>query len=476
VPTLPMRASTTATGSDDPRLAALEDDRVDAPDEDSNALCAQLKAIDPTLSKAGPTAAFVCDATAAAPTIDDASPGRLVASALADEDSGARGAVAAAAKLSHALLRADRPEDRAALRIVSAAYTHRAGELESACASTRAAVAEAPAVALGWLHLVTACEPTPAMLHATLAWFPDFPRTVVSASLPKVDAATALRLTRQLHAQAPASPIAIALLVRELAGQGHVEEAQTVASSLVALPHATSLQRALGQSLVQLARGRIQAAYDAILAELLAATSLDAPEWALGAWVATTSAQILGKSEASADAIVTRLDVPAMDQQRLGRESLARLATRSSTKVAAAFVERARTAGVAPIRLDADRRSLIEARAKSDRDATIAALRRLVLEGRASEPEAELLDELGADDLGGPLDEKLRDAAPTAVAGISPCLPRMARRAMRAGQRDAAKALAQKVIDAWSLADAPTPVVTEMRTIVAGTWTSKASW
>jgi hypothetical protein len=121
-------------------------------------------------------------------------------------------------------------------------------------------------------------------------------------------------------------------------------------------------------------------------------------------------------------------------------------------------------------------RVLAAARAKRDHEAALAALRELVLSAFAGEREAVILDEIGADDLAGALDERLAERSPTLIAGISSALPRMARRAMRQGRVDDAKALAQKVIDAWSLVDAPLPALAEMRAIRAGTWKWKPAW
>ena len=51
--------------------------------------------------------------------------------------------------------------------------------------------------------------------------------------------------------------------------------------------------------------------------------------------------------------------------------------------------------------------------------------------------------------------------------GASPALVHAARRAARRGERDTARALARRVIEAWSVADVPVPAVDEMRRLVA---------
>jgi hypothetical protein len=50
--------------------------------------------------------------------------------------------------------------------------------------------------------------------------------------------------------------------------------------------------------------------------------------------------------------------------------------------------------------------------------------------------------------------------------GASLALVRAARRAAKRGDAERARALAEKVVQAWSVADEPVPAVTEMRRLV----------
>ncbi|WP_437309595.1 hypothetical protein [Sorangium sp. So ce388] len=52
-------------------------------------------------------------------------------------------------------------------------------------------------------------------------------------------------------------------------------------------------------------------------------------------------------------------------------------------------------------------------------------------------------------------------------SGASLATVRAARRAARQGNKDEARALARRVIDAWSMADEPVPAVGEMRRLLA---------
>jgi hypothetical protein len=53
--------------------------------------------------------------------------------------------------------------------------------------------------------------------------------------------------------------------------------------------------------------------------------------------------------------------------------------------------------------------------------------------------------------------------------GVSPAMLREARRALARGDRDRARELAQKIVDAWGASDVPVPAVDEMRALLAKT-------
>jgi hypothetical protein len=76
----------------------------------------------------------------------------------------------------------------------------------------------------------------------------------------------------------------------------------------------------------------------------------------------------------------------------------------------------------------------------------------------------EIFDSAGEPELAEQIDNELADRA--FFHGISAALPRMAKRAFARGDKARARELAQKVIDAWSVADVPVPAVDEMRKLL----------
>ncbi len=83
----------------------------------------------------------------------------------------------------------------------------------------------------------------------------------------------------------------------------------------------------------------------------------------------------------------------------------------------------------------------------------------------------EAFDRVGEDGLAARIDA--RKLKYRYFAGISDATPREALRAFKQGDRARARELAQKVIDAWEVADAVIPAVAEMRTLLSRRWPAR---
>jgi hypothetical protein len=76
-------------------------------------------------------------------------------------------------------------------------------------------------------------------------------------------------------------------------------------------------------------------------------------------------------------------------------------------------------------------------------------------------------DTAGEHDLSSKLDAQSVATGLDSLGGASPAMLREARRALARGDRDRARELAQKIVDAWGAADVPVPAVDEMRVLLA---------
>ena len=76
----------------------------------------------------------------------------------------------------------------------------------------------------------------------------------------------------------------------------------------------------------------------------------------------------------------------------------------------------------------------------------------------------EAFERAGEPDLAARLDA--RKLAYTFIAGVSEAAPREAKRAFAAGDKARAKGLAEKVVQAWEVADVEVPAVAEMRALL----------
>ena len=76
----------------------------------------------------------------------------------------------------------------------------------------------------------------------------------------------------------------------------------------------------------------------------------------------------------------------------------------------------------------------------------------------------EAFERAGEPDLAARLDA--RKLAYTFIAGVSEAAPREAKRALAAGDKARAKALAESVVQAWEVADVDVPAVAEMRALL----------
>ncbi len=474
LPVLPMRPSA-LVANDDPRVAALATTFTFNPQESRAQICPSVRAIDPKLAHAGPFLRTTCDPSAGALTLDRATPTRFVDSLLGLDRTPTRPSPTSVIPELQALVDKAQPGDeRAYVRGVLGRTMHHAGDVSGGCTMIRAGVSEAPTIEPLWLQLAELCEATPALERAIGAWAPDALQTFDRRLNPTAE--RALRLERRRYALAPTNAEHGVDLVRVLTRLGRIDDAGAVIAALTRNPTASPMARLFSQSLLDIARGRVSAAHDALVTALLAQTTLEDAANQLASITAIYCASILGKTEETADRLVRHFDTSAGLAPQDSRDQIASLSMFASPAVARQLV-----ADRAPLSAgdDADVAITVRvAQTRGERDAVgfRRALRESLSEWQASTANALLLDEIGDDEFGARVDASMLALTPKEVAGISMALPRMARRAMRQGHRDEAKKLAQQVIDAWSLLDAPSPQVAEMRAIVAGTWVWKAPW
>ncbi|APR86550.1 Putative serine/threonine-protein kinase pknH [Minicystis rosea] len=337
-----------------------------------------------------------------------------------------------------------------------------------------------------WGQLLAMSVETPSaasVLHAMQAWTPwDGNAWIYQTSLPG-DATTALAYARRAYVLTPSDAYVAGIFTDRLLAAGAREEARGVGLSLLGgnLP----VERVEG-ALVLVRVEASEARFAAALARARRAMAITPEDvgWVRVqrleiAWRAVEIAHVLGHAAEVADFAVERFldpDPPPLDGANItGPMRIPAICARASAPVARRCFARFRSlrerlaGGIIPetaaFAEGAERWVLgdFPGAARAFRPllrnpGMFAALLPDVMEATFERTgETELVERLEAAALEGGAE----------LHGASPAMARAARRAAAKGERERARSLAKKVIDAWSVADETVPAVEEMRRLLA---------
>ncbi|MFI5301415.1 MAG: hypothetical protein ACHREM_25290, partial [Polyangiales bacterium] len=468
----PMRPGV-LVANDDPRVASLMIDLDFNFYADRADLCRRLLLVDPRRAHRGPFARSVCesDPTAKPAAVDRSTPALFVDSLVALDRTPARPPPSTVLPELRSLVeRVPIGEERALVRGMLGRTMHHAGDEAGGCTMMRAAAAEAPALDALWLALAELCPATPALEFATTAWVPNALEAFDGYQLLAPE--RELRMLRRRDALAPLDPKHAIELVLFLVRAGRSAETDPILAALDRNPKASRMDRLVGRAAMDVARGHVAAARTSLLTETLSKSTIEgvSDQYATGFLVAC--AYVLGSASETTDALLRHFDTPTAIASDTTRAQLPLLAQFASPSVATKLL-----ADLAP-RLVGDDvfeqrdARLASARAAHDRVTLTRELHEMVRDESIGWTIPLLIEDIGDDELTLRTGEQVRRRGPGMVAGASIAVPVMARAAMRLGRVELAKKLAQDIVEAWSALDERSPLVDEMRAIVAGTWRS----
>ena len=373
------------------------------------------------------------------------------------------------------------PLDRRNARWVEAEFRLRAGQNDRARDLVLAGLSEEPRV--GWYVLMGATHSRTGQVsvaRARAAWEPSHPDgwNMLSFTREGIDPQTKLEYMRRAHAVAAGLSLYASQLGRMLVLAGEREEARALAARLVSGEERMHL---VGEGLaidVEASEGRFAAALAKAEDRLFSVRDFgryDRGEVMIGG-SAVELAMVLGRQAEFADAFATKLILAepprilptpiaaehavlacALASPATARPCFARLRKLVDAEYFQGSFER-----TAPFLAGAERY------AQGDFKGAAAAWRALAAEppsGRTWLILGDGFDRAGEPDIAERLDE--RGPYMGMLRGLSIAHPRMARRAAARGDVAAARDLAQKIVDAWSVADTPVPAVQEMRALLA---------
>ena len=340
-----------------------------------------------------------------------------------------------------------------------------------------------------WGQLVAVTRGTTSassVARAMQAWSPWDGYGWLLDTLGQSDGPTALAYAHRAYALSPLDAnVAATLADKLLAGGGAADRVRSIARALDAGGYPV---HHVASELLSLRADASEARFRAALDRARRAMQIDAGDarWVQAqrldiAWRALEIAEILGRGAAAelADQIVEQFldpEPPPLDGAYLEVPlRIPAICARASAAVAPRCFARFRalrdrlSGGILP-QTEAFTAGA-ERYARGDLRGAAAAWRPLVKAPGVfatvmAEPMATAFERTGEPDLA----ERLVAAVPDTSAelnGASLGLVRAARRAAAHGQRDQARALAQRVIAAWSIADAPVPAVAELRRLLA---------
>ncbi|WP_437928180.1 serine/threonine-protein kinase [Sorangium sp. So ce291] len=333
-----------------------------------------------------------------------------------------------------------------------------------------------------WLQLLAVTQGTSSAavaLRAMQAWAPWNSYGWLFHAKSSGDGAAALAYARRAHALSPLDTYVASTLADALLAAGAREEVRGIALALAGGGYPVHRLRS---ELLLLRVEASEARFGAALARARQAmvVSADDAGWLRVerfeiAWHALQIALVLGRAREVADAIVERFldpDPPPLDVVHLDVPlRLPAVCAHASPAVSRRCFTRFRAL-----------RQPLSYSALPDADAFTAGAERYAagdLAGAArafrpllrtpgpfvevlAGPMAESFEQTGEIELVDRLEAAIADRS-AELNGASLALVRAARRAARRGESERARALARRVLDAWSVADEPVPAVAEMR-------------
>ncbi len=461
--------------------------------------CARVEAARASLPDLAPFARWLCAYTLGLPAPVDAA-------LLPDPSS--PGALAARARVEHMVNRRDDPKAIEALR--AAFDRERSGYGRSLLAATESCLLQASDARRAyetalravqsdpknpdghfcspWSQLVAVTTDTASAegtVRAMQAWVPwDGNGWMMQAASPRGDRDVQLRAARRAYTLTPFDAAVADVLVSKLLERGAREEARAVALALVA--GGQPVHR-VESELILVRMDASEARFGAALERARRALVVSASDagWVRVqrieiAWRALEIALILDRAPALADLVVERFldpDPPPLDGVYLSvpmrLAAICALATRPTSRRCFARLRALRdrlSGGILPSTQAFTEGA--ERYAQGNLAGAAAAWRPLMREpGMFAEalPDAmaTAFDRAGDVELAGRIDAML-GARAAELNGATIAHVRAARRALARGDKSRARTEAQRVIDAWSVADETVPAVEEMRRLIAG--------
>lgn len=420
------------------------------------------------------------------PPGDAPSPGGLAARARADHVIRRVDDVAVIAKLERLFAREPTAIGRSTLA-TSLSCLLQSSKPKRAKDMALLAVAAEPQNSIGegcapWLQLIAVTQgtaSTEAALRAMQVWVPWNSYGWIYQAKSRADKDDALVYARRAYALSPFDTIVAGTLADQLLTSGGREEARSIAVKLATGDYPV---HRVGSELLLVRIEASEARFGAVLSQAKTSMVLSTNEagWLRAqrfeiAWYALQIALILGRAQEIADLIAERFldpESPPLDGAHIDVPlHLPAVCAHASPAVSRRCFARFQELGqrlsysVLP---DAD--AFIagaERYAKSDFDGAARAFRPLL---RTPGPFVEVLAESMVETFEHMGESELVDRVEAAIVdrsaelnGASLAMVRAARRAAKRGDAGRARELAEKVIEAWSVADEPVPAVAEMR-------------
>jgi hypothetical protein len=411
------------------------------------------------------------------PNVDRASvPGFLRTLPLASRYAGAKGA--AFADEARALYeRESDPLTRASLSLVESNLAYAEGDAGRARVAAIRGAKDDPRAFWAWPLVAATSLRLPGVevaAHMFCAWMPGHPNAwnIEAFSDPELTDLERVALSRRATALAPKNVLFALNLGEHLVAAGLREEARTVAARFAAgsTPERLGAETILAR--IEMSEAHYLAAFERarqVLSDTEVLGKLEASD-AKALDEALIAGLTLGRATEVADAFAKRFvlaDPPRL--HKWGEYTLLEAAVGcalASPAIASSCFERLRKlqltgffrqgfiATTLPF-LDG-----VEHFARGDLAAAVASLRPLAQRPRSAWLLSFIFDRAGEDELSARLD------APLLRSGITLAHVREAGRRARRGDHEAARAIADRVLAAWSVGDAPFPALTAMRAIV----------
>jgi serine/threonine protein kinase len=356
------------------------------------------------------------------------------------------------------------------------------GDKERARALLVTAVEDRPRMAqsIRQLEVLTAgTTASAAVARLRAAWEPDASAAWYDLAQPfgEADPARAELLSRAHHLGEDSGAFFGVDLARTLLARGRREEARAIGSRYAT---GTEARHRVGEyvlALVDLDEGVFGRALDRLRAASAAAPAFGSIDTTYLAFALLDTADVLGRSRAIADEWIDhfippegpRITSPAPPRLPLSLAGMCRRASRDRAERCFAAFDGLVKSGAFVWGTTPGTDAYVEGArrfARGDVRGAAEAWRPMTRLAGAIHVPADVYDAVGDEAVAAALDATLLRER-RFFHGINLAFVREAKRALRRGDKARARALAQQVVDAWSLADVEVPAVKEMRQILA---------